>query len=186
MLITKAQIIVIEDITGEDGRKAGERLRVLYQAIPTCGECGHPMKIRDFVWRTIITMSGCRGRIRVRRLVCTAADCYLHTHPRRNLPRGVLPHRLYSAEVHQAVAEGRDDVPCPPNTLHRILKWVRQMAACLIASGLFPLHCENVNDVPDETAGPLERLKNITGGGEDWFARAVERAAGRGGGLHWA
>lgn len=61
MLITKAQIIVIEDITGEDGRKAGERLRVLYQAIPTCGECGHPMKIRDFVWRTIITMSGCRG-----------------------------------------------------------------------------------------------------------------------------
>ena len=128
MLITKAQIIVIEDITGEDGRKAGERLRVLYQAIPTCGECGHPMKIRDFVWRTIITMSGCRGRIRVRRLVCTAADCYLHTHPRRNLPRGV----------------------------------------------------------PDETAGPLECLKNITGGGEDWFARAVERAAGRGGGLHWA
>ena len=175
MLISKAQMVVREERYDERGQMEETVYHVFYDPLPLCPECGQPMKIRDHVWRRIIGMDGVRSRIRVRRLVCTHQACYFYAHPRRNLPMGILPGRLYTAEVHQAVAEGRSDVPCAPNTVHRLYKWLLKLAACLMTGGLFFTPCENVNEDEDkEQKGTLlEQLRDKAGGGSGWLARAV-------------
>lgn len=184
MLISKAQIMVKGETSGRDC-EAGQLLKIVYEEMPDCPRCSAPMSVRDHFWRVVIGMDGVRRKIRPRRLVCTCETCALHTRPQRNLPQGVVPGRQYSAEVHQAIAEGRSDVPCAPNTIHRIYRWLLSLAVFVLSCGLFMPDCENVNEVDGRAQHPLERLRDKAGGGEQWFARVVERAAGRGGGLHW-
>lgn len=184
MLISKAQLIVKGEPGGE-GHEARQLLKIVYEEMPDCPRCSAPMSVRDHFWRVLIGMDGVRREMRPRRLVCTCETCELHTRPQRNLPQGVVPRRQYSAEVHQAIAEGRRDVPCADNTIHRIYRWLLRLADFMLSCGLFMPDCENVNEVAGRAQSSLEHLENIAGGGEQWLARVVERAAGRGGGLHW-
>lgn len=184
MLITKAKMTFKENISNAEGRITGEIYQAIYEEMPCCQICGESMSVRDHILRGFIPMSGVQGKVKIRRLVCADTACSLHTRPQRDLPSGLVPRRQYTAEVHQAIAEGRRDVPCAPNTIHRIYAWLVGLAVCLLASDYFLTLCENVNEPGRPAGSPLEQLRDIIGGGKDWLCRAVEKALGQGGGLH--
>lgn len=82
---------------------------------PSCPNCGGETKHYDCVDRIIKTKAGTKNIIRIRRSRCTKCKKIF-----RNMPRNLLPHKHYDADIIKGVIEGiitsdtigYEDYPC--------------------------------------------------------------------------
>mgnify|MGYP000005879994 FL=1 len=188
MLISKGKLELMEETLKEDGRTPLNCYKFIYDEMPRCPDCGAPMHERDRLSgkdrRNFTGMDGTLSKVEIRRVVCDDKACYNHNHPKRNLPDILVPYGRYDAEVHQAVADGSNEVPCSPSTIKRMLKKIADQFMMLLWAltqmGIHLSICKEECKAMD--LWPI--LRNAVAGFDRWYLRALKMAVNRFGALY--
>lgn len=189
MLISKGKLELVEETLKEDGRTPLNYYKFIYDEMPCCPDCGAPMHERSRLsgkeGRSFTGMDGTPSKVEIRRVVCGNEACYNHTHPKRDLPDILVPYGRYDAEVHQAVADGRNEVPCSPSTVRRMLKKMAGQLVMLLWAftemGMRLSICEE----DCRSADLWSTLRDAAAGFDRWYLRAVKMNVNRFGALYW-